>query len=81
MKLFRKSEPSEILAQLEPVLKENEFMWQDILGAFQAPLRKRGIEIYVEPNDAKDPYASGDWTRICITDEPCKEKPSKFKKS
>lgn len=69
VKCFRKAEPEEILAQLQPLLTEKQFMWQDIISAFQEPLRKRGLEIFVVPDDDTDPNASGDWTYLCITDE------------
>ncbi|MEI8287873.1 MAG: hypothetical protein WCH99_00255 [Verrucomicrobiota bacterium] len=76
IKCYRKAEPKEILDQLAPLLKEKNFMWAEIVGAFLKQLRRRGFEIYIQPNELSDQMA-GEVTYLCITDE----RPTKFEQS
>ena len=70
LKIFRKAYPQEVLGQLTEILTEKGFMWWDIVGAFQEPLRKRGVKICeIDPADVDDPNASDDWGYLCFVDE------------
>ena len=69
IKCYRKAYPEEILKQLEPVLRDAGFMWHDIVAAFQGELEKRGLKIYVEPDDLTDQMAGSEYTYLCISDE------------